>query len=101
MVEDLDGGPWNWDSAHHRFWPLSAFVSVRDFRGGGPEWPGWSDHWFAFADHLVNSFAFVVRLTAEPSDGGQVAIWDFAEVRSAVTPTFEEFLSLYVAIPGE
>jgi hypothetical protein len=72
-------------------------VSVREFRSGGKEWPDWTDRWFPFADFLINSHAYAIRLTPDPTDGGAVCFWDFADSRNLIAPTFEGFLEKYLA----
>jgi hypothetical protein len=86
------------------FWGLPALLSVRDYwsyqvpgqptAGDGTDW---TDRWFPFADFLINSHAYAIRLTADPDDGGPFCLWDFGQERYAVAPSFEAFLEIYVA----
>ena len=56
--------------------------------------------WFGFADFLINSHTYAVRLTLDPDDGGPVAIPEFNS--SPPFPSFVAFLEAYLAVrsPG-
>src|SRR4051794_30796854 len=97
MTEDLDGDDWPWDSDTYRFWPLSALHPVGEVRTIDRGDPAWADHWFAFADYLINSHALAVRLGSDGADAGPVCLSDFGDVRIPIAPTFEAFLELYLA----
>ena len=77
-----------------RFWPLAE---VRpEGEGFAPE-PGRADlGLFLFADHLIESFHLAVRLTADPSQGGEVVIPHGVEL-GRVAPDFATFLAAYLA----
>ena len=88
-----------------RFWPLSEVVPVHeelDERGGVV----YSDRFcypncFVFADYLVNSWLYAVKLTTDPSQPAPVyrvtASRDPGEQMSA---SFREFMESYAASPG-
>ncbi len=79
-------------------------LSVRDYRSRetpgeptGREATDWTDRWFPFADFLIHSHAYAIRLTADPDDGGAVCLWDFGQERYLVAASFESFLDIYLA----
>jgi SMI1 / KNR4 family (SUKH-1) len=103
MTGELDRD-WPSDRYSYCFWGLPTLLSVRDYRSY--EMPGepmggdgtdWTDRWFPFADFLIHSHAYAIRLTADPDDGGVVCLWDYGQVRYHVAPTFEAFLDIYLA----
>ncbi len=103
MTEDQDR---DWPSDRHSFcfWGLPALLSVRDYCSyqmpgdpTGREGADWTDRWFPFADFLIHSHAYAIRLTADPNDGGTVCLWDFGQERYPVAPSFEDFLDIYLA----
>ena len=74
-------------------YPLSSIVR------GVAEWqtevPSWAENWFQFASFLINSHCYLVRLTAEPSNPGPVALFAGGSPRNLVATSFEEFLGIY------
>lgn len=93
------------DNDLFRFWPLSEVVPVHvelDERGGVV----YSDRFaypecFVFADYLVNSWLYAVKLTADPGQPAPVyrvtASKDPGEQMSA---SFREFMESYAASPS-
>jgi hypothetical protein len=107
MTGDQDRD-WPTDRYSFCFWGLPALLSVRDYgsyqipsQPTGGEESDWTDRWFPFADFLIHSHAYAIRLTADPGDGGPVCLWDFGEGRHHVAPTFEAFLEIYLADSNE
>ncbi len=95
----VDGTGDEMDGERFRFWPLAEIISVRESRGGDATGPAWMDRWFPFADFLLNSHAYIIRLSAEPAEATPIAEWDFGVERWMVVPTFGDFLEWYLDDP--
>jgi len=94
MVASLDD--WAYDRDMNRFWPLAEFVPIRDFQNWGAETPAWMGRWFGFADYSINCHAYAIRLSADPDEGGPVALWDFGAGLYSCAPTFARFVEAYL-----
>jgi len=75
--------------------PLDEVVPVRDYDLGWAEGPSWTDLWFVFANFLINSHLYLIRLSSTPGDGNPVAMWSGSDERHAVARSFAEFLEIY------
>lgn len=84
-----------------RFWPLAEICRVGDVdevRDAPGELQSDAHNYFAFADYMIFSHVYAVRLTAEGLDGP--VWWVFrAEQQVEIAPTFEAFLRAYVEDP--
>ena len=85
--------------------PLDEVVPVCDFDSGctslpdeirgWPDAPPWTKDWFVFADYLINSHLFLVRLTGRSASIGRVVSWDGGDLRHPIAPNFAAFLELW------
>jgi hypothetical protein len=102
-VDGSSDGPM--DEHLFRFWPLSEIVPVHeelDERGGVvyPDRFAYPDC-FVFADHLLNSWLYAVKLTADPEQPGPVyRVTASSNPGEEMSPSFKEFMSRYASIPS-
>lgn len=82
-----------------RFWPLTEIKRLPQedaFQHAGL--PADAHDYFAFADYMIFSHLYAVRLTADGRDGP--VWWVFgAKVQIEIAPTFDAFLRAYVENP--
>ncbi len=85
------------DDSWLRIHPIEEVVSVCDFDPSWPSGPSWTKHWFLFADYLIDSHAYLVRLSATPGDPGPVVSWGYGEEdkRMVIAHSFAGFLEGY------
>jgi hypothetical protein len=93
------------DDEYFRFWPLSEVRPVEDEldESGGVIY---SDRFaypncFVFADHLMNSWLYAFRLTADRAQLAPVfRVTASFEPGEQMAPTFRQFMSQYAEHPG-
>ncbi len=89
------------DNALIRFWPLGEFKPVHEALNelhGSERWayPGC----FIFADYLIDSWLYAVRLTADPAQPAPVfRVLAGDPPRDAMAASFAELISRYAARP--
>ena len=88
-----------------RFWPLGELVPVHeelDMRGGViyPDRFAYPDC-FVFADYLVNSWLYAVKLTTDPTQPAPVYRVTASETPGEqMSASFKEFMTNYAAKPS-
>lgn len=83
-----------------RFWPLGEIHRLSDEEGPSDTVsPADAESLFVFADYLIFSHLYAVRLTA---DGQDAEVWWVLSPteRAEIAPTFESFLREYAADPN-
>jgi hypothetical protein len=90
--EAVDGTGDDSDGEVIRFWPLAEVMPINeDCQVESAE----LGEWFLFADFMINSHIFAVRLTADPANEAPVASWDSELIPQA--RSFAVFLKRYLA----
>jgi hypothetical protein len=83
-----------------RFWPLREIHRLTDEEGfSGAALPDDPQSLFVFADYLIFSHLYAVRLKKDGQDAGVWWVLSPTE-RAEIAPTFESFLRRYAADPG-
>jgi hypothetical protein len=83
-----------------RFWPLAEIrrLTEEDQLRGKGRLPAEARDYFAFADYMIFSHVYAIRLTADGQDGP--VWWVFSATEHVeIGPTFEAFLRAYAAEP--
>ena len=91
----LDGTGEHSDDAHLRFWPLAEVEPILQYHRWEPADVPELVGWFYFADFLINSHTFAIRLTTDPVDGGPVA-YELGGL-FPLAPSFDGFLERYLS----
>ncbi len=78
------------------FWSLDKVEPITGYVAREIETKDSREEWFVFADHLIESFDFVIRLNSDPANVGPVAVPQGLELWP-LAPSFEAFLELYLA----
>jgi SMI1/KNR4 family protein SUKH-1 len=94
----LQAGGYDCDPNGFAFWPLSFIKSVREeslnHSSSLPEVQDLDEH-FVFVDYLQWCWAYAIRLTPRPSDGGQVIHVGKLHPK-VIASSFTEFVDLYL-----
>ncbi len=93
--EASDGTTPGGDAECFDFWPLAEVEPIAAYHGLGPGQVEHLDGWFLFADYLIHSHCFVVRLTPGPGGVGPVAFADGGPL-VPLADSFEAFLIRYL-----
>lgn len=88
------------DSNLTRFWPLAEIGPLPEVHGfkHGIAYPAEMRERFAFADYMIFSHVYAVRLTAAGEDGPVWWVYDAEQIE--IAPTFESFLRAYASDPN-
>jgi hypothetical protein len=90
----VDGTGDDSDGVFMRFWTLAEFMPIEEYHSCGPGEAVGFENWFYFADFMISSHNFAVRLTSDPTDGGPVMFADGGLYPLA--PSFSAFLERYL-----
>jgi hypothetical protein len=103
----VDGTGDHSDDAYLRFWPLTEVEPILDYNRWEPAEAQEYVGWFYFADFMLQSHSFAIRLMPDPADGGAVAHTPdpadggaVAFERGGLFPfarSFDAFLELYLS----
>ena len=91
----VDGTGDDSDGVIIRFWPLAEVMPIRQYDRREPGEEVEFEGWFYFADFMISSHDFVVRLTSDPDGGGPVKY--SAGPLYHLTPSFASFLECYLS----
>jgi len=101
----VDGSSdWAMDAEHYRFWPLAEVVPVHEALDAGDgkacsnrmSYP----NCFVFADHLINSWMYAVRLSTDPKQSTEVyRVVPNGEVGRPISTSFRQFMESYASNP--
>ncbi len=91
----VDGTGDNSDGVFIHFWPLSEVKTIMDYHGWSPDQAAGLEGWFYFADFMISSHDFAIRLTSDPADDGPVMFADGELYPLALS--FAGFLDRYLA----
>ena len=100
-----DGTGQDMDDECFRFWPLAEVRPVEDEldESGGVVYPDRFAYpnCFVFADHLMNSWLYAVRLTTDRTQLAPVfRVTASDQPGEQMAPTFRQFMSQYAERPG-
>lgn len=89
------GGQWDRDDLGLiEFWPLDRWSVLREPL---PDHLGLSTSYFMFADFLLSSHEYGIRLTDDPGDSGSVIA--YGGPAAVVAPSFSAFIAAYLEEP--
>ena len=99
----LTNGMLSFDADFVELHPIEEVVPLRDFENCGPwsDGPTWIKNWFVFANYLINSHLYLVRLDATKRNLGPVVSWDGGDLRHPIAPSFSEFLEICLSPEDE
>jgi hypothetical protein len=91
--------PYDKDKNGFSFWELSRVRPAAEelAEAGPPHEAGPElDHYFVFADYLDWSWAYAIRLTSDPLEGGRVVMLGMGGVPPEIASSFGEFVDLVI-----
>lgn len=101
----MEGG---WDNEMISFWPLQSINSVpevlSDF-AGIPDYSQIGTHlsvassYFVFADFLIWSHVYAIRLNSSPAEKSQI-LWLCGSEHHLIAESFSDFLQMYLENPA-
>jgi hypothetical protein len=94
----VDGSGDDSDEELLRFWPLEEVIPIAEGSGRDRAELPELEHWFLFADFLICSHTYAVRLTPDPGNGGTVAAFNGLDME-VQAGSFALFLERYLFEP--